>query len=40
MSTHCCSATLFPYPVTATDDGAQDDDGSAYGYYVDFDDDQ
>ena len=38
MSTHCCFATLFPYPVAATDDGAQDDDGSAYGYYVDFDD--
>ena len=27
MSTHRCFALLFPYPATATDDGAQDADG-------------
>ena len=40
MSTHRCFALLFPYPVTATDDGAQDADDPADGYYVEFDDDQ
>ena len=37
MSTHRCSVTLFPYPITATDDGAQYSGLPEDGYYVDLD---
>ena len=40
MSTHRCFAILFLLPVAATDDGSQDADGSAAGYFMEIDDDE
>ena len=37
MSTHCCFALLFPYPIAATDDGPAEADVPELDYFVEID---